>query len=227
MKFTKEELIVGVILAFSVLIFLCLLGVFLPLWTPIDKEKAITNNISELNLIYDDNAYEIAIKASNWVKTETINMWWSIESRKFLFINYNYCLFKDSGLCIAKYNDKLKLVYFLRSGDKNRIYYFMKSKKGLCSEGAIHIMKIMDYFGYEVRFVKINNWDHVWIEFFDENNVKYYVDPYVGIVTNDFAEFKENTNWGLWDNPDKFLATDINGNELDISEEYFFYLKNN
>jgi len=224
MYFKKKDVTIGVIIALSVLFILLLLQIIVPVLFPIDKENAIQNNLLELNLTPDDNAYEIAIKASNWVKTETLSMWNSVESKKLMFITYTYCLFKDKGLCLVKDKSSHKLVYFFRSSDLKRIYYFMNSKKGLCSEGAVYIMKIMNYFDYEVRLVKINNWDHVWVEFFDENGMKYYVDPYVNTVTSDFYEFRENTNWGLWDNPDKFLATDINGNEIDISDEYLIYL---
>jgi hypothetical protein len=85
----------------------------------------------------------------------------------------------------------------------------------------------MNRFGFKSRIVNIENWDHAWVEFFDENNTKYYVDSYVGVITSDFNVFKTKTDWGLWDNPDKFTATYIDGNKIDISSEYFKYLKSN
>lgn len=101
---------------FAVALFITLAAIHLgiPYWFPINKEKAIADNIIELNLSPDDNAYQIAIKAINWVVNDITNMWWSVEPRKFWFIEYSYCpILHSEGLYLAKKNDKIKLVYFL------------------------------------------------------------------------------------------------------------------
>lgn len=101
----------------------------------------------------------------------------------------------------------------------------MESKKGACAEGAVYLEKIMDYFGFKSMIVKKDKWDHRWVEFFDENDTKYYADTYMDVITNDFNEFRTKISWVPWDDGNKFIATDLNGIETDISEEYFILLR--
>lgn len=167
--------------------------------------EIILDHRIELNLS-DKNCYEKAVDLNKWLTENTINIYGTNKSH-------------------------------VRAYGPNMIGWFITHKEGACGEASWYFVKMLSEEGCYARVVERpvwNFWDHQWIEFFDENGTKYFVEPRKIISSNIYDFFDAIKGYCtpifgkercIWDNARAFISKDVNKHRKNISDEYLPYLK--
>ena len=172
--------------------------------------KVIDNQINKLHL-NDYNCYEKAQILNQWLKIEINDA-----NRNLLDKDYNG----------PRFHPRIDGPYPA---------WIIIQKYGACGEGAWYLTSMLNKLGCNARTIRKSGWSHLWTEFVDENDTKYYVDPFTLVDSNIYAFINQVKTYGyelpdqnicIWtDTNKKFNARTKEFNPKNVTNEYYAYLK--